>query len=94
MAKNSKKRKNGKVKKYVPKPKGISNTKMKKIMDFINAQKDLQPAQPSEIREGDSLHISENFTKKLNIEPSFKITENEVKLSDDFSANPNESEGI
>lgn len=94
MPKSSKKRKNGKIKKYVPKPKGISKTKMKKIMDFLKTQKDLQPAQPSEIREGDSLYISEDFSKKLNIEPSFEITENEVKLSDDFSANPNESEGI
>lgn len=93
MPKSSKKRKNGKVKKYVPKPKGISKTRMKKIMDLIQQQRDLQKEVP-EIKEEGTVHISEDFTKKLNIESPEKISENEVKLSEDFSSDVTDGENI
>jgi predicted type IV restriction endonuclease len=70
MAKNSKKRKNGKIKKYVPKPKGISKTKMKKIMDFLKEQKDSQGVQPLEIKEINNSEASEDFNKKTSEELS------------------------
>lgn len=85
MPKSSKKRKNGKVKKHTPKPKGISKTKMKKIMDIIQQQKDLQK-EVVEVKEEGTLQISEDFTKKLNIESSENFSTDSVKLSDDFSS--------
>lgn len=85
MPKSSKKRKNGKVKKYTPKPKGISKTKMKKIMDIIQQQKDLQK-EVVEVKEEGMVHIPDDFTKKLNIESPENFSTGEVKLNEDFSS--------
>jgi hypothetical protein len=85
MPKSSKKRKNGKISKYTPKPKGISKTKMKKITDFLKTQKDLQGNQPLEIREANTLQISEDFSRKNNSEHPYEIIEGEVVSSDDFN---------
>lgn len=93
MPNSSKKRKNGKVKKHTPKPKGISKTKMKKIMDIIQQQKDLQK-EAAEIKEGGTVHIPEDFTKKLNIgSPENSYTE-KVKSSEDFPADASDNSGI
>jgi hypothetical protein len=78
MGKSKVRKKNGKPVKYTPKPTGISKTKMKKLMELIAQQQELmkEPSETLEIREGEgSLHISEDFTKKLNVVASDQINE-------------------
>jgi hypothetical protein len=78
MGKSKVRKKNGKPVKYTPKPTGISKTKMKKLMELIAQQQELlkEPQETPEIREGaGSLHISEDFTKKLNVLASDSINE-------------------
>jgi hypothetical protein len=78
MGKSKVRKKNGKPVKYTPKPTGISKTKMKKIMEMIAQQQELmkEPQETPEIREGaGALHISEDFTKKLNVLASDSINE-------------------
>ena len=78
MGKSKVRKKNGKPVKYTPKPTGISKTKMKKLMELIAQQQELmkEPQETLEIREGaGELHISENFTKKLNVLASDSINE-------------------
>jgi hypothetical protein len=78
MGKSKVRKKNGKPVKYTPKPTGISKTKMKKLMELIAQQQELmkEPQETLEIREGGgALHISENFTKKLNVLASDSINE-------------------
>lgn len=78
MPKSKVRKKKGKPVKYTPKPTGISKTKMKKLMEMIAQQQELmkEPSETLEIREGGgSLHISEDFTKKLNVVASDQINE-------------------
>ena len=78
MGKSKVRKKNGKPVKYTPKPTGISKTKMKKLMELIAQQQELmkEPSETLEIREGEgSLHISGDFTKKLNVVASDQINE-------------------
>jgi hypothetical protein len=78
MSKSKVRKKNGKPVKYTPKPTGISKTKMKKLMELIAQQQELMKEAPEtpEIREGaGALHISEDFTKKLNVLESDSINE-------------------
>lgn len=78
MGKSKVRKKNGKPVKYTPKPTGISKTKMKKLMEMIAQQQELmkEPSETPEIREGGgALHISEDFTKKLNVVSSDSINE-------------------
>jgi hypothetical protein len=78
MGKSKVRKKNGKPVKYTPKPTGISKTKMKKLMELIAQQQELmkEAQETPEIREGaEALHISENFTKKLNVLASDSIKE-------------------
>jgi hypothetical protein len=78
MGKSKVRKKNGKPEKYTPKPTGISKTKMKKLMEMIAQQQELmkEPSETLEIREGGgALHISEDFTKKLNVVASDSINE-------------------
>jgi len=78
MPKSKVRKKKGKPVKYTPKPTGISKTKMKKLMELIAQQQELMKEAPEtlEIREGGgSLHISEDFTKKLNVLASDSINE-------------------
>lgn len=78
MGKSKVRKKNGKPVKYTTKPTGISKTKMKKIMEMIAQQQELmkEPQETPEIREGGgALHISEDFTKKLNVVASDSINE-------------------
>lgn len=83
MPKSRVRKKNGKKVKHTPKPKGLSKTKMKKLMEMISKQnKSLEGAdQISEIRDGNSLEISPDFTKKLNVAPSSEIELNGPSLS-------------
>lgn len=76
MSKSKVRKKKGKPVKYTPKPTGISKTKMKKLMELIAQQQEsMKEAQETpEIREGKgALHISEEFTKKLNVLATDKI---------------------
>jgi len=76
MPKSKVRKKKGKPVKYTPKPTGISKTKMKKLMEMIAQQQELinESSETPEIREGKSdLHISEEFTKKLNVLATDKI---------------------
>lgn len=78
MGKSKVRKKNGKPVKYTPKPTGISKTKMKKLMELIAQQQELmkEAQETPEIREGEgALHISEDFTKKLNVLSSDSINE-------------------
>ena len=78
MPKSKVRKKKGKPVKYTPKPTGISKTKMKKLMELIAQQQELmkESAETPEIREGEgSLHISDDFTKKLNVVSSDSINE-------------------
>jgi len=78
MPKSKVRKKKGKPVKYTPKPTGISKTKMKKLMEMIAQQQELmkEPSETLEIREGGgALHISEDFTKKLNVLASDSINE-------------------
>jgi hypothetical protein len=78
MPKSKVRKKKGKPVKYTPKPTGISKTKMKKLMELIAQQQELMKEAPEtpEIREGaGELHISEDFTKKLNVLASDSINE-------------------
>ena len=78
MPKSKVRKKKGKPVKYTSKPTGISKTKMKKLMEMIAQQQELMKEAPEtiEIREGGgSLHISEDFTKKLNVLASDSIKE-------------------
>jgi len=64
-------KKNGKPVKYKPKPKGISKTQMKKIMEMIQEQQKLSQDGPKEIPETrderGELLISPEFIKKMNV---------------------------
>jgi hypothetical protein len=78
MPKSKVRKKKGKPVKYTPKPTGISKTKMKKLMELIAQQQELMKEAPEtpEIREGKgALHISEDFTKKLNVLATDQINE-------------------
>ena len=83
MPKSKVRKKNGKKVKYTPTPKGLSKTKMKKLMEMIaEQQKNLESVPQSEVRdESAPLHISEEFTKKLNVIPSSEVSEEGPSLS-------------
>jgi len=71
-------KKNGKPVKYKPKPKGMSKTQMKKIMQMIQEQQKIQTegqAAPETREEMGELLISPEFIKKLNVNPSDNIKE-------------------
>lgn len=76
MPKSKVRKKNGKKVKYTPTPKGLSKTKMKKLMEMIaEQQKTMEANSQAEPRdESVPLHISEEFTKKLNVIPSDEIS--------------------
>jgi hypothetical protein len=92
MPKSRVRKKNGKKVKYTPTPKGLSKTKMKKLMEMIaEQQKNLESSSQAEIRdESTPLHISEEFTKKLNVIPSSEVSEEGPSLSVAISENPAE----
>ena len=80
-------KKKGKPVKYTAKPTGISKTKMKKLMEMIAQQQESmkEASETPEIREGKgALHISEEFTKKLNVLGTDQINEGpELQESED-----------
>jgi hypothetical protein len=84
MPKSRVRKKNGKKVKHTPKPKGLSKTKMKKLMEMIQSQnKSSEGGAVSEIRsENESLEISSDFTKKLNVNPSSEIDLSGPSLSE------------
>lgn len=79
MATKSRTRKiNGKPVKYKAKPKGLSKTKMKKLLEMIQEQQkssEINSEGTPEIRETGELLISPDFIKKLNISPVSEIKE-------------------
>jgi len=84
MPKSRVRKKNGKKVKPAPRPKGLSKTKMKKIMEMISQQKQALEAgnQLQETRtEGAPLEISGNMTKKLNVAPTGEINLQGPELS-------------
>jgi hypothetical protein len=87
MPKSKVRKKKGKPVKYTPKPTGISKTKMKKLMEMIAQQQESinESSETPEIREGKGdLHISEEFTKKLNVLGTDQINEGpELQESED-----------
>lgn len=87
MPKSKVRKKKGKPVKYTAKPTGISKTKMKKLMEMIAQQQESmkEAAETPEIREGKgALHISEEFTKKLNVLGTDQINEGpELQESED-----------
>jgi len=89
MPKSKVRKKKGKPVKYTPKPTGISKTKMKKLMELIAQQQESMKEAPEtpEIREGKGdLHISEEFTKKLNVLATDKINKGpELQENEDLN---------
>jgi hypothetical protein len=89
MPKSKVRKKKGKPVKYTPKPTGISKTKMKKLMEIIARQQESMKEAPEtpEIREGKGdLHISEEFTKKLNVLATDKINKGpELQENEDLN---------
>lgn len=84
MPKSRVRKKNGKKVKHTPSPKGLSKTKMKKIMEMISKQKEALESgnQLQETRtEGAPLEISGNVTKKLNVAPTEEINLQGPELS-------------
>jgi hypothetical protein len=83
MPKNKVRKKNGKKVKYTPKPKGLSKTKMKKLMEMIaQQQKELEAQNKAEPRdEKKPIEISEEFTKKMNVISSEAISVQGPSLS-------------
>lgn len=51
MARSRVRKKNGKKVKYTPNPTGISKTKMKKLMEIIEAHQKNNPSQESDIKQ-------------------------------------------
>ncbi len=91
-------KKNGKPVKYKPKPKGMSKTQMKKIMEMIQEQQKIAQEGPKEIaetREGEGeLLISPEFIKKLNVIPSEDIKEGPVLSVENKSENQEKEEVV
>ena len=87
MPKSKVRKKKGKPVKYTAKPTGISKTKMKKLMEMIAQQQESmkEASETPEIREcKGALHISEEFTKKLNVLGTDQINEGpELQESED-----------
>ena len=99
MPKSKVRKKKGKPVKYTPKPTGISKTKMKKLMEMIAQQQESinESSETPEIREGKgALHISEEFTKKLNVLGTDQINEGpELQESEDLhQKSSNESDDL
>ena len=71
-------KKKGKPVKYQPKPKGLSKTKMKKLLQMIEEQQKSaaeNSAETPEIREGGGeLLISPDFIKKLNVSSEVEVS--------------------
>jgi len=91
-------KKNGKPVKYKPKPKGMSKTQMKKIMEMIQEQQKIAQEGPKEIPEtredGGELLISPEFIKKMNVISSENIKEGPVLSEEDKSENQEKKEGV
>lgn len=83
MPKSRVRKKNGKKVKYTPQPKGLSKTKMNKLMEMIaQQQKAMEEAKTNEIvSEGQPVAISPEFTKKLNMVSPEEIQEGPVLSS-------------
>jgi hypothetical protein len=97
MPKSKVRKKKGKPVKYTPKPTGISKTKMKKLMELIAQQQELMKEAPEtpEIREGKgALHISEDFTKKLNVLGTDQINEGPELQENEDSNNKFSDESV
>jgi hypothetical protein len=97
MPKSKVRKKKGKPVKYTPKPTGISKTKMKKLMELIAQQQELMKEAPEtpEIREGKgALHISEDFTKKLNVLATDQINEGPELQENEDSNNKFSDESV
>ena len=98
MAKSRVRKKNGKPVKYTPKPKGMSKTQMKKIMEMIQEQQKLSQEGSTEIPEtregGGELLISPEFIKKLNVNASENIKEGPVLSEEDKSETSEEEERV
>lgn len=70
MPKSNKKRKNGKVKKYKPKPKGISKKKLEHLLKSIRENEKMNFAgsdEVLEIRDESLLQIEDPTKKKYNV---------------------------
>jgi hypothetical protein len=99
MPKSKVRKKKGKPVKYTPKPTGISKTKMKKLMEMIAQQQESinESSETPEIREGKGdLHISEEFTKKLNVLATDQINKGPElqEFVDSHQKSPNEPEDL
>ena len=97
MPKSKVRKKKGKPVKYTTKPTGISKTKMKKLMELIAQQQELMKEAPEtpEIREGKgALHISEDFTKKLNVLATDQINEGPELQENEDSNNKFSDESV
>ncbi len=79
-------KKKGKAVKYTPKPKGLSKTKMKKLLQMIEDQQKSaaeNSAETPEIRDGGGeLLISPEFIKKLNVTSDIEV-ENGPELAEE-----------
>jgi len=85
MPKSKNKRKNGKVKKYQPKPKGISKRKLEKLLEQFKNQTIKNPLQEGivELRNDESqLEISDDSKKKYNVISSDSPINEGPKLSE------------
>jgi hypothetical protein len=91
-------KKNGKPVKYKQKPKGLSKTRMKKLLKMIEDQQKAaqeNSGEVSETREGGELLISPEFIKKLNVNPSDSIEEGPALYEEKKKEEPvNEAETI
>lgn len=88
MPKSSKKRKNGKVKKYTPKPKGISKKKLDMLLQQFKQQGMMvNSKEVAEVRMDDStLQIEDDSKKSYNvISTEEKINEGPELSSDEIS---------
>jgi hypothetical protein len=83
MSKSKVRKKNGKKVKYTPTPKGLSKTKMEKLMEMISEQrKNAESVSQSETKyESTPLHISEESAKKLNVISSSEVSDEGPSLS-------------
>lgn len=88
-------KKNGKPVKYKAKPKGLSKTKMKKLLQMIEEQQKSaaeNSAETPEIREGEGeLLISPDFIKKLNVASEIEVEDGPELAEESMQGIPEDS---
>lgn len=88
-------KKKGKAVKYTAKPKGLSKTKMQKLLKMIEDQQksaEQNSGETLEIREGEGeLLISPEFTKKLNVTSEIEIENGPELAEESMQGIPEES---